>query len=291
MFEQPARCERARRWSCEHPRVNARMGGLGTDMVVVKQYGERRTGTNALRALLMENFADLLVLMHVLGDKHSAPVDLAAHVRAWQALAPDVAADRDLVRSATMAAPAMTTDEHNERQRARLDAVAGDVARAVRSSSLRYLISVRDPYTWLPSVLAFHGFLPYGILDLRTVQCATAMCERANRMHAAWSALLDDEAQRCTVVRFEDQVADPLGVALRVGKSLGVSRKDAGGPALDIERNVLPAGWDHSPPELGMPWQPPPGRDVVFESCSYLAALASDRIDWSLHSRFGYDRR
>jgi hypothetical protein len=44
----------------------------------LKQYGERRTGTNALRALIAANYADVAVLMHILGDKHSPPADLDA---------------------------------------------------------------------------------------------------------------------------------------------------------------------------------------------------------------------
>jgi Sulfotransferase family len=39
----------------------------------IKQYGEKRTGTNVLRALLYSHFRDVTVLMHVLGDKHSPP--------------------------------------------------------------------------------------------------------------------------------------------------------------------------------------------------------------------------
>ncbi|HEX3961172.1 MAG TPA: sulfotransferase [Trebonia sp.] len=39
----------------------------------IKQYGEKRTGTNVLRALLHAHYRDVTVLMHVLGDKHSPP--------------------------------------------------------------------------------------------------------------------------------------------------------------------------------------------------------------------------
>ena len=43
------------------------------ETIFVKQYGERRTGTNFLRTLLTANY-HTEVLMHILGDKHSAPV-------------------------------------------------------------------------------------------------------------------------------------------------------------------------------------------------------------------------
>src|SRR5256885_14424379 len=73
----------------------------------VKQYGLERTGTNAVRALLEGWFERVIVLMHVLGDKHSAPVDLEATLRA-------TARSRDpalaFVLAATDAAPALTTD-------------------------------------------------------------------------------------------------------------------------------------------------------------------------------------
>jgi hypothetical protein len=47
----------------------------------IKQYGEKRTGTNVLRALLHAHYRDITVLMHVLGDKHSPPSPLVGGYR------------------------------------------------------------------------------------------------------------------------------------------------------------------------------------------------------------------
>ena len=47
----------------------------------IKQYGEKRTGTNVLRALLHAHYRDVTVLMHMLGDKHSPPGPLVAGYR------------------------------------------------------------------------------------------------------------------------------------------------------------------------------------------------------------------
>jgi hypothetical protein len=73
----------------------------------IKQYGIERTGTNVLRALLEGYVGDVVVLMHVLGDKHSPPVDLRAVLGAVEGR-PD--AGTAFVTAATQAAPASTTD-------------------------------------------------------------------------------------------------------------------------------------------------------------------------------------
>jgi hypothetical protein len=76
------------------------------ELFFLKQYGERRTGTNALRALIAANFPNVVVLMHLLGNKHSPPVALDA---LWHEVQGSDDAAFELVSRATFDAPSLTT--------------------------------------------------------------------------------------------------------------------------------------------------------------------------------------
>src|ERR1051325_6534532 len=72
----------------------------------VKQYGERRTGTNFVRALLCANY-HVEVLMHIFGDKHSAPAPFDEY---WREAQSDPMPARAFAWRATFSVPAATTN-------------------------------------------------------------------------------------------------------------------------------------------------------------------------------------
>src|ERR1700693_1192116 len=125
--------------------------------VVIKQYGERRTGTNYLKSLMEATFPEVLVLMHVLGDKHSAPVELP---REW-AVSNGNAYEQ--VRILTAKSAVAGSRKRNASQLAYMQSIAPEVVDAVKNGRLRYLISIKDPYAWGASVAAFDHYLPRGL--------------------------------------------------------------------------------------------------------------------------------
>ena len=116
--------------------------------VFLKQYGERRTGTNYLRALLLANCPGTVPLMHVLGDKHSPPVALDEY---WQKarMRPDAAFE--FVKATTFASPAESTHPQDTAQLQHMRRLAEPLAQSVADGRLGFLISVKHPYPWAAS--------------------------------------------------------------------------------------------------------------------------------------------
>ena len=117
--------------------------------VCLKQFGEKRTGTNFVRALLLANYPDVVPLMHVLGDKHLAPLDLCRYLENAEA-APDPA--WEFIRAATLAAPAEYTRADDPEQIRYLRGIAEAVTHAVRSGELGFILSTKHPYAWAASL-------------------------------------------------------------------------------------------------------------------------------------------
>src|SRR5687767_1130513 len=103
----------------------------------LKQYGEKRTGTNYLRALLLANCPGTVPLMHILGDKHSPPVPLDHY---WQKTqeAPDRAFE--FVKAATFAAPAESTRPNDAAQLEHMRSLATQIDESVSTGQLGFLI-------------------------------------------------------------------------------------------------------------------------------------------------------
>ena len=221
--------------------------------VFLKQYGERRTGTNYLRGLLRANFDNVVVLMHVLGDKHSAPVPIdlpengsAEEAHAW-------------VRTLTHAAPAESTRTGNEAQEQYMREVAVDLVEAARDQRLGFLISVKDPYAWGASVSAYYGWLPRGgprakphfplpsqvWRVLRPVEQAVkcrqlwAGCLRSNRKHRAWLDLYERLPSQTSIVRYEDLLTEPARILCELQRKYGLRQK--GEPVSAIDQVLVPA--------------------------------------------------
>jgi len=123
--------------------------------IVTKQYGEKRTGTNLLRKLLSENFNNVLVLMHVLGDKHSPRSSFDS---LWETAKAEQNADLAFVKLATLATPARTTRCEDSRQLIYLSGIAKTVAHAFANKTMRFIISAKHPYSWITSMSRYEGW-------------------------------------------------------------------------------------------------------------------------------------
>jgi hypothetical protein len=161
--------------------------------MICKQYGEMRTGTNLVRALRSRNDR---ILMHILGDKHSPPVDLPS---LWQESQSAEAPAQWFVSEATFRAPAATTTRNDARQLELVHTIADEVAGAYAAGALRYLVSIKDPYAWAASIARMH--------PIRRIEHA---CHDFNTRYAAWLALPSVE-----VIRYEDLVNAMPGGAVR----------------------------------------------------------------------------
>jgi tetratricopeptide (TPR) repeat protein len=213
--------------------------------VFVKQYGERRTGTNYLRALLTANY-HVDVLMHILGDKHSPPAPFADYWREAQA---DPNPARAFACRATFSVPAATTNAFNPLQVEDVTDVANGIADAFAAGELRYVVTIRDPYAWAVSLGWFLQWSARGafIPDDHLEELRSA-CLCFNERYAAWFRLAAQQPGRCFFVRYEDVLVDPQGVCEHLAADCRLARRSP--RWRNTDGIAIPANWDHTHPTL-----------------------------------------
>lgn len=256
---------------------------------VVKQYGEVRTGTNYLRALVQRNYPDVLVLSYILGDKHAPPVQFDA---IWERTA-RAGADRavNFVSAATYARPGSASYAADLTQRAEIARRAARIARAYSSGKLGFLATIKDPYAWIVSVAKFKQWIrgdeQLHEWDLEQVRDA---CLSYNRNYEAWVPFVRENQLGARVIRYEDLLADPEHVMTETAEAFdwhGI------GSFVAIPAAVEPTAWDH----LSVVEAPHPFRAAYYFNREYLLRLPKahmqvigDTMNWHLLREFGYVR-
>lgn len=258
----------------------------------IKQYGAKRTGTNYLRALLVANYPDVTPLMHVLGDKHSAPLDWEIYLTAARASADP---DWEFVRSATYAAPADSTRPDDAPQAAYLKRIAAPVARSARAGTVGFVVSARHPYAWLAGLVQFsfwvrpeRGEQP---LEPTCLPLIVHACHDYNAKYQAWLDHCGRFASRSALVRHEDLVEDPTAILARLERVFGLQRSRRQ-PDLP-DRKVLPADWDQCHPafDVGRFDRADCAARAGFgKSSTALRQMADEHIDWAVAAELGYRR-
>lgn len=257
--------------------------------VFVKQYGLERTGTNAVRVLLEQYLPGVRVLMHVLGDKHSPPVDLAAVAGSTADL---VDPALEFVTRSTLQAPALTTCLEDRRQADYIASIANEVYEEVLGGRLRVVLSVREPYAWTRAMLEWHRrFLPPSrTIPERAAEPAIveSLCDRYNRSNRAWLRLIEQLTKNnrgAAIVRHHEIEGDLDSLLLRLARTLNLPPAPDGGARLP--RTLGEAIWDQDPTPRY------PEHDVNRrQRAAQLAPLPRHtveivhrRIDWSLVGR------
>lgn len=259
--------------------------------IFFKQYGAMRTGTNLLRALLSRQLRQVCVLMHILGDKHAAPVDLQAVLRRT-ADQPDRA--DALVREATLAAPAPSTDLTDSAQRSALERITPALFAAVCEQRLRFIISIRDPYAWAASMLLWHGLLPPSPMtaeqERSVCESIARGCTEYSQRYRAWRQL--ERTAAVSIVRCEDLRQQQQAVVDRIAWQHGLERTPE--RAAPIAGIVYPADWDHQQPSIHrLAYLSPiyPRTDDRQLLTPPMQAAVTDSIDWAGVTDLGYAPR
>jgi hypothetical protein len=257
-------------------------------IVFIKQYGEIRTCTSAMRAMIMANFTNVFVLMHVLGDKHSPPCDLAAfHVTARQKDDPAWY----FVTASTLATPSETTFHGDYFQLRFLKALAEPLYAAYCGGRLGALICTKHPYDWAMSVLRYRHW-PLPMIDGSweedaAVEFFRSACRQFSARYRAW---LDATFPMTgtVVVRGEDLRRDPIRVLETCEHTFGLKRATGSLSAIDYE--VGPVFWDNMPREAVA--VPVPAEKTPHGGCltARVRRVIDDHIDWETMSRLGYER-
>jgi hypothetical protein len=254
-----------------------------TRTTFIKQYGEKRTGTNLLRAVLASHFKNVRVLIHVLGDKHSGPAPFTEILRQVQESAADIG---EFSTRCTLERPACTTQGDDRDQSALLSCLGASIAESYRRKELLFLISIKHPYSWFASVRRFAR------LDAASpAPTARQACERFNRNYRSWMELKTDYGQRVAVVRYEDLLIDADRASAQLASQFGLRRRTAGRITLPNEI-IVPTYWDH------MTTRAAPGERFnadYYTSDSYMSELSAEdlrtlskMIDWDQLTDVGY---
>lgn len=120
-------------------------------MIYVKQFGLKRSGTNAARWLLEQNFRDVRVLADVMGWKHGPP------------------------RLSPTWNPSEWYPEHAKPIVMPLPAgMIADVKRQAAAGEIRFHLIVKNPYAWIVSSLRWKGI---------RIEAATEAIVRARAKH------------------------------------------------------------------------------------------------------------
>jgi hypothetical protein len=274
--------------------------------IFLKQFGERRTGTNYLRYLLVENFTNVVVLMHVLGDKHSVPAPL---------FPPDTRtpeAAYQWVHALTTSVRAESTVAGDGGQQEYLRSIAVPLLEAVRERKLGFVLNVKDPYAWGASLSKYLHLLPRGLPrarpaapflrprfrnwmrkleEARASKHLSAACRASNRKHRAWLEHHQRFSSRSTIVKFEDLLAHPAAILDDIKSKHGLEQ--GARRVENIAREVFSADWDH----MDIPLLDRDFDAEYFRERRYLQSLTpamldtvTRSIDWGLMSSFGYQR-
>ena len=226
--------------------------------------------------------------MHVLGDKHSPPVDLRAVLSDVEGR-PDAA--MAFVTAATQSAPSSTTVSGDLRQVGHLRTLARDLYRAALEDDILVVVSIRDPYEWARSMLVYQGWMRWraAVLDPdRLAPVVSSLCDRFNSCYSAWLTLVAARSDGSAVVRYEDLTGDLDPLVERLARALGLPGPVRTGARLP---HVLgPTHWDADRTVV---------VNVDFEQVSRsrrqltplpnrLVEVVTERIDWQLVAPYGY---
>lgn len=152
-------------------------------MVYVKQYGQYRTGTNWLKALLEEN-SPVHVVVNALGHKHNPPVD-------WHAW--------------------LGRNDHDPALRL-----------AVANDEMRVIVSVKDPYGAAFSYAKYRSLKSLASRRTWE-PIVGSYCAASNATYRAWLDLVDRlRHSRSAIVRYEDLISSPESSVRQLATQLGL---------------------------------------------------------------------
>lgn len=250
----------------------------------IKQYGAERTGTNVLRLLLKKRFTNIEVLMHTLGDKHSPPVD-------YDSLANNLRQPYDPYEEiywATLCNPSLTTDLTDQAQAEYTRAISRDLARAILENLLFFSISIKNPYSWVYSILK-HQHLLSGQLVGKHYLYLVKLCKNFNRRYASWMSLFDKFPEKTCIIRFEDLINNPEDLAISIREIFHLQEVSET-PFISHEI-INPTHWDNSVISVDTESF---DRDFYTSHAYYefltpaVVEVVHDSIDWTLMERYGY---
>lgn len=171
--------------------------------MIIKQFGLERSGTNAIRALIEANCSNCVVLTTTLGHKHLAT--------SWDAI------DEELQSLETSSLEGEAVDLNG-------------VWKAVKERDLRFLISVKDPVSWVWSYFRYSRSKWMRRQPLETFELTSELTDKWlnswKRRMVSWLRFAKSNADHTMVVQHETLVKDPKRVLEATKVRLGLEWND-----------------------------------------------------------------
>jgi len=268
-------------------------------MQYIKQYGAKRTGTNYLRALIEQNFDDAIVLMHVLGGKHNPAVDLQNF------LSNNNNDPENFVVESTAAQPAENFLPFTVEKKQFMSTHSNAIYEAVDKKQIHYLISIKDPYSWIYSNKDPYSWINRNyrqilgaVAKAESISIAHALVKlktrEFNALYSSYFELYQKYPQQATIVRYEDILTDPSGFLNSLSTKLGLIRCSS--DYNDVSGIAIPTDWDKEKSSNKLDKQ-------IFNKDFYsqkkylnhlsaeIISIVNQEMDWELLEKYGYNKQ
>ena len=166
-------------------------------MIIVKQWGIQRSGTNAIRGLLERNFSNVTVFSSLLGWKHGCPGDPEAWIK--EHAQPD-----DSVRF----------------QGLHMLFTATELRHMLKTCKMCHLVSVKEPEAFIVSHAAYRG------QPLTDHEWVGRQIARYNNVYRSWWRLRSDNRPWACVMH-SDLIGSPEDTLLRLQRQFGLTRSQS----------------------------------------------------------------
>ena len=257
---------------------------------VIKQYGEKRTATNYLRRLLQDNL-DALVIDNLLGWKHGCPEPSEVWLQymkdpqhAVKPMSPDLNDPEILTVETEYRWRQKCTRERTLPQKPKPHLKA--CIQAVNHGLVRFTISIRDPFAWLPAVADYdYQWEPDNEWLIQK------LVQRFNKRYRAWRAMCSRLSRHAhwAVVRHEDLLRDPIAEIERLRTQFKISLRKGVKTIANEDAEVYSSG------KIGQAYNSRSHNTKYYLDRQYLnrytgdsMGIARDAFDWDVLDWLGY---
>lgn len=184
----------------------------------IKQYGLKRSGTCYTKAFIEANFEDVCVVSNVLGWKHGQYcIETNLNGSSW--MGDHKRPNTDLILDNSLE-------------------VIEDVIKAYKEDRLKYVVTVRNPYLWIPAMISYDT-------KLRATSAVIYQLARQwNLLNTGW--IHDIDFSKAILISYDELLDYPEKVKLRIASKFSLKPNER----LIVPDKIVSPGAKHGVPFL-----------------------------------------
>lgn len=215
----------------------------------IKQYGMKRSGTCYTKAFIEQNFKDVCVISNILGWKHG-PYRPETKLKGSSWMGDHHKPNTHLISEKTQPIIEQIIDDYY-------------------AGKLRYVVTVRNPYYWIPAMISYHDHLR------ATPRTIYRLAKSWNNANGSW--LRDLPGPLTAFISYDGLLDVPEMAKDIIGRRLGLEPF----PGLDIPKRVVSPG-----AKYGLPFLPRKNAFMIYNQ--RILNRLNDILDPELMSYFQY---